>query len=49
MNAKTEAVTDKPIKVLYRKDLDEVFKYIFNTYGKVVDKNIHELYENKGD
>ena len=49
VEAKTLSVTDRPIKVLYRKDLDEVFNYIFDTYGKIVDKNIHELYENMGD
>ncbi len=45
VTAKTLAVQDRPIKVLYREDLAEVFEYILNTYGKQVDKNIHELYE----
>lgn len=45
VTAKTLAVQDRPIKVLYREDLAEVFEYILNTYDKQVDKNIHELYE----
>lgn len=45
VKAKTEAVKDRPIKVLYRNDLSEVFEYVLSKYGKKVDKNIHELYE----
>ena len=44
---KTESVKDRPIVVLYRKDLKEVFDYIESTYNKTVDKNIHELYQDK--
>lgn len=46
VRVKTESVKDRPIVVLYKKDLIEVFEYIESTYNKVVDKNIHELYEN---
>ena len=49
VDAKTKAVKDRPIKVLYKHDLTEVFDYIFQNYGKCVDKNIHELYENMGE
>ena len=48
VDAKTASVTDMPIKVLYRKDLKEVFDYINSTYDKQVDKNIHELFEDMG-
>ena len=44
---KTESVKDRPIVVLYRKDLKEVFDYIEFTYNKTVDKNIHELYQDR--
>ena len=44
---KTESVKDRPIIVLYRKDLKAVFDYIKSTYNKTVDKNIHELYQSK--
>lgn len=45
VKAKTEAVTDREIKVLYRDDLKEVFDYILSAYNKKVDKNIQDLYE----
>lgn len=45
VDVKTSSVTDRPIKVLYRKDLREVFDYIKATYDKEVDKNISDLYE----
>lgn len=45
VSAKTASVTDKPIKVLYRDDMTDIFTYIKNTYGKQVDIDIHELYE----
>ena len=48
VRAKTEAVKDRPIIVLYKKDLKEVFDYIKFNYRKIVDKNIHELYESNG-
>lgn len=39
------SVVDKPIKILYPKDLQEVFLYIKRKYNKYVDKNISDLYE----
>lgn len=45
VDAKTKSVTDRDIIVLYRKDLKHVFDYIADKYNKIVDKNIHELYE----
>jgi predicted RNA-binding Zn-ribbon protein involved in translation (DUF1610 family) len=39
------SVVDKPIKILYPKDLQEVFLYIERKYNKSVDKNISDLYE----
>lgn len=47
VKVKTESVKDRPIIVLYKKDLKEVFDYIESTYNKTVDKNIHELYQDK--
>lgn len=37
---------DKPIRILYPKDLQEVFSYIKYKYNKEVDKNISDLYDN---
>ena len=45
VDIKTKAVNDMPIKVLYYKDLKEIFDYISTTYNKQVDKNLHELYQ----
>ena len=45
VEAKTLAVTDMPIKVLYYNDLIFVFDYIKEAYGKIVDKDISDLYE----
>lgn len=45
VRAKTEAVKDRQIVVLYRQNLAEVFDYIQSTYNKTVDKNIQDLYE----
>lgn len=45
VDAKTRAVTDRQIKILYREDMSEVFDYILKTYNKTVDKNIQDLYE----
>lgn len=45
VDIKIQAVKDKPIKILYYKDLKYVFDYIKQKYNKDVDKNIHELYE----
>ena len=36
----------KKYHILYFKDMKNIFKYIENVYGKCVDKNLHELYEN---
>lgn len=44
VDVKASAV-DKKIRVLYPKDMQDIFEYIKERYGKVVDKNIHELYE----
>lgn len=44
VDIKASAV-DKPIKILYFKDMDYIFSYIKEKYNKVVDKNIQELYE----
>ena len=38
------ACVNKPIKILYGKDLDYIFKYIEQTYNKCKDKNISDLY-----
>lgn len=38
--------TGRNYHVLYFKDMKNIFKYIKNVYGKSVDKNLHELYEN---
>lgn len=35
----------KPYKILFPKDLQDVFKYIQTRYNKTVDVNIHELYD----
>ncbi len=45
VKAKTDSVIDRPIVVLYKDDLESVFEYIYSTYNKTVDKDIHELYE----
>lgn len=45
VDAKTNSVTDKPIKVLYRNDLSYVFDYIKDTYSKTIDKDVQDLYE----
>lgn len=45
VDIKANSVTDKPIKILYRDDLKDVFDYIEQTYGKTVDVNIQDLYE----
>lgn len=45
VDAKIAAVTDRSIKVLYRKDLDYCFEYILNTYG-YTDETIFQMYEN---
>lgn len=44
VQAKIDAVKDRPIVVLYRKDLDFAFDYIFLKYGKK-DLEIVDLYE----
>lgn len=45
VDIKLQAV-NKPIKILYGKDLDFVFDYIKDKYNKVKDKNIQDLYDN---
>jgi len=45
VDLKTNSVFDHKIKVLYKEDLKDIFDYIYTTYGKEVDKNISELYE----
>lgn len=47
VDIKCAAVTDKPIKVLYKADLDPVFAYIKNFYGKTVGKDLRDLYESR--
>ena len=42
---KTASVQDKPIMVLYKRDLLPVFAYIKEVYKKEVDKNLFELYD----
>ena len=45
VDIKRQAVTDRPIKILYRSDLGPVFNYINEFYGKTVDKDIQDLYQ----
>lgn len=47
VNAKRDAVLlqNKKYKILFPKDMDFIFKYIEEKYGKLVDRNISDLYE----
>lgn len=47
VNAKRDAVLlqNKKYKILFPKDMDFIFKYIEEKYGKLVNKNISDLYE----
>lgn len=38
-------LSGRPYKILFPKDLQHIFDYILDTYGKQVDKNISDLYE----
>lgn len=47
VDVKAESV-DKPYKILYKEDLQEVFEYVAKTYNKKYDKsgnNFYELYD----
>lgn len=47
VNAKRDAVLlqNRKYKILFPKDMDFIFKYIEEKYGKLVDRNISDLYE----
>lgn len=45
VDIKTKAVTDFPIKVLYRDDLEYIFDYIEKIYNKKVDFNLSDLFD----
>lgn len=47
VEAKSLSVIDKPIKVLYKADLEPVFEYIKEVYGKTVGKDLIDLYESR--
>lgn len=47
VDIKAAAVKDREIKILYRKDLKNIFDYIYEKYNKTVDKNISDLYESQ--
>lgn len=49
VNAKRDAVLlqNKKYKILFPKDMDFIFKYIEERYGKLVNKNISDLFEER--
>ena len=47
VDIKTKSVNDRLIKVLYKKDMQHIFDYIYTKYGKIVDKNLEDLYEER--
>ena len=44
VDVKASAVKDKPIKVLYRKDLSKEFEYVCNTYN-IKEKEVYKLFD----
>lgn len=47
VDIKAAAVDDRPIKILYKKDLLPYLTYVFNTYN-VTEQTLYTLFENKG-
>lgn len=47
VDIKAAAVTDRPIKILYKKDLLQHLEYVFATYN-VTEQTLYTLFDNKG-